>query len=146
MRYWDTSGLASLLLTDSHTASASALLRDDPGVTTWWATFVECHSSIWNNERRGLLDANEADTAQHRLAVLSKLWSEVPPSEAVRDLAVRLLRVHELRAADALQLAAAISAADGHTAKLPFVTNDRRLAAAARKEGFPVITSEDKSP
>ena len=41
--------------------------------------------------------------------------------------------------------AAAISAADGHTADLPFVTNDRRLAAAARKEGFPVITSEDKA-
>jgi hypothetical protein len=38
-----------------------------------------------------------------------------------------------------LQLAAATILADGHPAKLEFVTRDVRLAEAARREGFAVI-------
>jgi predicted nucleic acid-binding protein len=49
---------------------------------------------------------------------------------------VRFLRVHPLRAADALQLAAAFVAADRRPSSLEVVTVDQRLAAAARKEGF----------
>jgi hypothetical protein len=47
--------------------------------------------------------------------------------------------VHELRAGDALQLAAAIVASDHQTSAMEFVTLDRRLADAADKEGFRVI-------
>lgn len=47
--------------------------------------------------------------------------------------------VHPLRAADSLQLAAAIVVADGAPRALPFVTLDDRLALAADKEGFPVL-------
>jgi predicted nucleic acid-binding protein len=50
-----------------------------------------------------------------------------------------LLRVHPLRAADALQLAAAIIAADSEPRSLAFVTLDDRLARAAEREGFPVV-------
>jgi hypothetical protein len=46
------------------------------------------------------------------------------------------LRVHPLRAADALQLAAAFIAAERRPSSLEVVTLDDRLAAAARKEGF----------
>jgi hypothetical protein len=46
------------------------------------------------------------------------------------------LRVHPLRAADALQLAAAFVAAERRPSSLEIVTLDQRLAAAARKEGF----------
>ncbi len=48
---------------------------------------------------------------------------------------------HPLRAADALQLGAAIVAADGDTASLEFVTLDRRLADAALREGFPTLSA-----
>jgi predicted nucleic acid-binding protein len=54
-------------------------------------------------------------------------------------MATRLLRVHPLRAADALQLAAAIIAAEDDPRSLPFVTLDDRLALAAEREGFPVV-------
>lgn len=57
-------------------------------------------------------------------------------SDAVREAAVRFLRVHPLRAADALQLAAAFVAAEGRPSSLDLVTLNGRLAAAARKEGF----------
>ena len=47
--------------------------------------------------------------------------------------------MHPLRAADALQLAAAFLAAERRPASLELVTLDDRVAAAARKEGFAVI-------
>jgi predicted nucleic acid-binding protein len=56
----------------------------------------------------------------------------------LRNDARRLVRVHDLRAADAFQLAAARIAADGEPAALPFVTLDERLTLAASREGFPV--------
>jgi uncharacterized protein len=52
---------------------------------------------------------------------------------------VRFLRVHPLRAADALQLAAAFVAAERRPSSLDIVTLDDQLAAAARKEGFVVL-------
>lgn len=66
-------------------------------------------------------------------------WHEIDASDAVRELAIRLLRVHPLRAADALQLAAAFLAAERRPAGFELITLDDRLAAAARKEGFSVV-------
>ena len=59
----------------------------------------------------------------------------------MRDDARRLVRVHDLRAADAFQLAAARVAADGQPGTLPLVTLDERLALAASREGFRVLGS-----
>jgi uncharacterized protein len=50
-----------------------------------------------------------------------------------------LLRVHALRAADALQLAAAYIAAERRPTSMEMVTLDDRLAIAARKEGFVIM-------
>ena len=63
----------------------------------------------------------------------------VLPSEAICSRADRLLAIHPLRAADALQLAALLAASAERPADLPFVTLDDRLAATARKGGFPVL-------
>jgi hypothetical protein len=90
-------------------------------------------------ERTRALDAKMMAIAFARLAKLVDGWEEVQPNHLVRDTAVRFLRVHPLRAADALQLAAAFVAADHRPAWLPFVTFDERLAEAARKEGFPLV-------
>jgi hypothetical protein len=57
----------------------------------------------------------------------------------MREAAVRFLRVHPLRSADALQLAAAFIAAERRPSSLQVVTLDDRLTAAARKEGFVLI-------
>jgi predicted nucleic acid-binding protein len=73
------------------------------------------------------------------LKQLADGWHEIEPSETVRENAVRFLRVHPLRAADALQLAAAFLAAERRPSSLEVVTLDDRLAEAARKEGFELI-------
>ena len=74
-----------------------------------------------------------------QLGLLSASWLEIEPLEQVRKRAIRLLRVHPLRAADALQLAAALTAADEDPERLDLVSSYDRLSAAARREGFRVL-------
>jgi predicted nucleic acid-binding protein len=135
VRFWDTSAIVPLLVAEVATPMASRVLRDDPELVVWWGTGTECISAIAREERIGLL----ADEAIDRLDVLSEAWLEVAASIAVRRTAARLLRVHSLRAADSLQLAAAIVASEGDPRTLPFVTLDTRLAEVASREGFPVV-------
>jgi len=105
----------------------------------WWATEVECASVVARLEREGALDASAVTQAFDRLKQLASGWHEVDPSDSIREAAVRFLRVHPLRSAGALQLAAAFLAAERRPSSLDVVTLDDRLAAAARKEGFVLI-------
>jgi uncharacterized protein len=136
VRYWDSSAVLPLLVREASSAGAYELFEADPQVVTWWTTEVECASAIARREREGGAGAR---AALERLAALAGSWREVQPTRRVRLTARRLLRVHPLRAADALQLAAAIAAAEGAAESLPFVTLDARLADAAEREGFEVI-------
>ena len=77
--------------------------------------------------------------ALRRLQQLTDAWHQIDPSDAIREAAIRFLRVHPLRAADALQLAVAFVAAERRPPSLEMVTLDDRLANAARKEGFAMI-------
>ena len=63
----------------------------------------------------------------------------IAPSNRVRERAGRLLATHPLRAADALQLAAALVWCDEAPQGETFVCLDERLSAAARREGFAVL-------
>lgn len=139
MNYWDASAVVPLLVQQSASSGLERQLGREGDVVTWWGTPLECYSAIMRLQRTGLLDGSEADRGLARLRELQGGWSEVVPSAEVRSLAERLLRIHPLRAADALQLAAAIRACDGDPQRLPFVCLDERLAAAARKEGFAIL-------
>ena len=139
MRYWDSSALVPLLVREAPSSSMEALVGADSSIVTWWGTSVECGSAIARREREGAGNADEVATASRKLATLESDWSEVAPSERIRSGARRLLRVHELRAGDALQLAAALAASATHDVPLPFVTLDERLALAASREGFAVL-------
>ena len=139
MRYWDSSAIVPLLMAEAATDKVRAHFETDPGIVTWWATDVECVSAIARRERDGSLDAPAVAMALHRLSEAKAAWSEIQPQPTLRPSAIRLLRVHPLRAGDALQLAAAIAAADGQPSTLGFVTLDDRLADAAEREGFPVV-------
>ena len=105
----------------------------------WWGSEVECVSALARGERDGALDASAITRALHILRELAAEWHEIDPNDAIREAAARFLRVHPLRAADALQLAAAFAAAERRPASLELVTLDDRLANAARKEGFDVV-------
>lgn len=136
MRFWDASAIVPLLMAEVSTRRVQALAAADPTMVVWWGTHVECGSAIARLERDGALDESAVTHAFERLTQLAGGWHEVDQSEAVREAALRFLRVHPLRAADSLQLAAAFVAAEGRPASLEVITLDDRLAAAARKEGF----------
>lgn len=138
MRFWDSSAVVSLLAGEATTEAMQALAREDPEMLVWWGTETECVSAIARLERQGDLPAAATREALERLDGLAEAWSEVQPVEGARRAARRLLRVHSLRAADALQLAAAVVAAEGDPASLEIVTLDERLADAASREGFVV--------
>ena len=84
------------------------------------------------------LSADHLD-ARNLLATLREHWVEVMASEEVRSQAERLLLRHSLKAADALQLGAALAWARGRPSEHRLVTFDARLQRAARGEGFAVI-------
>ena len=116
------------------------LVEEVAEFVVWWATQVECASAAARLRREGLITPGQEARA---LDLLAQLWEsvvEVQPSSAVRTLAGRLLRTHPLRAADALQLAAALVWA-GTPAGDVVVTLDQRLAEAAALEGFRVVPS-----
>jgi predicted nucleic acid-binding protein len=136
MKFWDASAIVPLLMSEPMTGTLQALAAKDPAMLVWWATEVECASAIARLERDGALDDAAVAQAFDRLKHLATAWHEVDPSDAVREAAVRFVRVHPLRAADALQLAAAFLAAERRPSSLELVTLDDRLTVAARKEGF----------
>lgn len=139
MKFWDASAIVPLLVMEATTSFLQALARQDSDMLAWWGSQVECASAVARLERDTLLDRKGAALAFDRLSQLADGWHEIEPNETVRENAVRFLRVHSLRAADALQLAAAFLAAERRPSSLEVVTLDERLADAARKEGFKLI-------
>lgn len=136
MRFWDSSAIVPLLVSEPTRRQLLELLDADPDLVVWWGTPIECASALARREREGALQVNEATDAFERLQALTTSWQEVTPSEPVRSVAQRLLRVHSLRAADALQLAASVIASEREPSSLEFVTLDERLKVCAQREGF----------
>lgn len=141
MRYWDSSAIVPLLVDEKLTELAQQYYRDDPIVLVWWGTHVECASAIARRERERVLDLQMANQALGQLKRLAEHWHEVLPTSRLRWMAERLLRVHPLRAADSLQLAAAYHASNQKPESLPLLSFDQRLTEAAMREGFQVVTA-----
>lgn len=138
MRFWDSSAVIPLVLTESRREELLALLDDDAVMVAWWGTRIECTAAIARREREGALAVRDAAAALDNLRRLAAQWQEILPTDPMLATAERLLRVHPLRAADSLQLAAAIVAAEREPATLEFVSLDDRLNEAATREGFPL--------
>ena len=139
MRFWDSSAVVPLLVKEPTTAELSRLRKTDPDLTVWWGTVVECAAAIGRLEQSGETSAAVVSTALARLRELAAGWHEIQPLDDLRETARRFVRVHDLRAGDALQLAAAFHLAEGRPSSVDCVVLDSRLAAAAAREGFLVL-------
>ena len=139
MRFWDSSALVPLIAAEPARQPLLDRLEEDSQILAWWGTSVEIASALARLERESKLRAEEVSAGYAALRTLSEGWHEIVPTDAIRRMAERLLRVHPLRAADSLQLAAAIVASDHDPATLEFVCLDARLSAAASREGFAVL-------
>lgn len=139
MNFWDSSALLPLMVDEP----ASALMRDfsrrDPAPVVWWGALVECVSALERRGRDGSLDPEQKRRAVRLLRQLAEAWHEIEPTLVVRERAVRILSSHNLRAVDALQLAAALVWVDERPAGRAFVCLDSRLRESAYREGFTVL-------
>jgi predicted nucleic acid-binding protein len=136
--FWDSSALVPLCVHEITSRQAQAQLRKSMPVV-WWGSPVEVRSALSRLHRLGKLTDVEKQGALSRLALLGRGWREILPGDPLRDLAMRLLDAHELRAADSLQLAAALVWCQQRPAKRVFVCADQRLSKAAEAAGFSVV-------
>ena len=137
MKFWDASALVPLAISEQRSAEVRSLMNTDQDLIIWALTPVEIASALM---RRWHLDHDDVsrDVSEAQVSILAARWKMVERVDAAAERAITMLRRHPLRAADALQLAAALIAAEERPL-LPFVTLDSRLAAAARAEGFSVL-------
>jgi uncharacterized protein len=142
VRYWDTSALVALAFPETGSGAANALAEEDDRMATWWGTPVELESAIQRAARGGEMTPFSLRRGRAFLDAVEERLAEMAPTAEIRHAARRLVRVHDLRAADALQLAAALSWCSGSPEGQGFVSLDRRLRAAAELEGFSVLPLE----
>jgi predicted nucleic acid-binding protein len=140
LRFWDASALLPLIVEEQGTPLALEWLREDPDVMLWGLTRLELSSAIERRSREGRLRAAERASALRVANRLADDAHEIVDLAAVRARATAVLARHPLRAADAAQLGAALLVADPEPASLTMVVLDRRLAAAAEREGLLVLT------
>ncbi len=108
MKFWDVSAVIPLCIDGEQTQVVLDIAKKDGGFVVWWGSIVETYSAFARLRRdRSLSTKDEAEG----LAVFSELantWTEIEPSDDIREITRRLLQNYPLRAADSLQLAAAL--------------------------------------
>jgi len=139
MKYWDSSAIFMLLTSQMGSQNAIAIFNSDPEIATWWGSSVELASAAARLRRMGDINDSAYIDILSGIGPLLQFAAEVQPTEEVKQTAFRLIRTHELRAADSLQLAAALVWARHIPTGLEFVCMDTRLCTAAEKEGFTVL-------
>jgi len=138
MKFWDSSAIIPLLVLEKESTYCIEALRADGDILVWTMTQIEVFSALCRRLREGSLGPEAFEAAKKRTRDLFESAFEIVSFGKVKERALRLLQVHPLRAADALQLAAVLVATEENVARLPIMCFDDRLTTAARLEGFEV--------
>lgn len=136
MKFWDSSAIIPLCVREPLTDIMLELAKEDPDFAVWWGSAIECCSSLARLRRDRVVSEAQEDQLRALLQRMQQHWTEIEPTDEVRSHARRLLLRHPLRAAVAMQLAAALVWANGNPEQYGFVCLDQRLREAARNEGF----------
>jgi predicted nucleic acid-binding protein len=139
VRFWDSSAIVPLVCRETQSSRCRAWLREDPVLLVWALAATEVMSALARKRRERQLSPARFAAAKRRLALVEHAWAEVAAYDPVRARARRLLESHELSAADALHLGAALVAVEERSLGVGFVTFAARLAGAAEREGFEVL-------
>ena len=142
MRFWDTSAIIPLCIEKKETRPITNIAKKDGMLVVWWGSIVECYSAFGRWRRDGFLKPQEETQALAVLSELAGVWTEIEPSDEIRNITRRLIQNYPLGTADSLQLAAANVWAEKVPRGHEFVCLDSRLRDAAQKEGFAVLPGE----
>jgi predicted nucleic acid-binding protein len=135
LAFWDASALVPLCVGQTTTPRAIALYKRYEAVI-WWATPVEIASALARLVRMKQLDSGGWAKARQLAAALADAWFVIQPSDVLRAKAAQLVDRYDLRAADALQLAAALEWCQDNPQGRVFLTADQKLREAAVLTGF----------
>ena len=133
--FWDTSALVPLCIPQVSTPRVTSLSNNFDAVV-WWATPVELSGALARLERVKQIDRKDAANARQLAKGLADWWYVIDPSDALRSRAIRLVDLYDLRAADSLQLAAALEWCGDAPQGRVFLAADKRLREAALLNGF----------
>jgi predicted nucleic acid-binding protein len=133
--FWDSSALIPLCVQQLQTMKTEALFANY-GVTVWWSTQVEIVSGLTRLLRMREIDGTEFADGKQVAQAMAMTWIAIKPSANIEREARALLEQYPLRAADALQLAAALEWCEGKPKGEIFLSFDKRLSEAAGLAGF----------
>ena len=137
--FWDASAVVRVSV--KHQASVRARpLLDAHAPAVWWGTPVEVRSALVRLKSEGVLSEPAYQACRRKLAAMLESWLEIGPTDVVRELALDVLDRFTLKAADALQLAAALAWCRQRPKGRLFVSSDSRLSAAASQAGFEIAS------
>jgi uncharacterized protein len=139
VRFWDTSALVPLVFDEPATEGARQLLSRDPDVAIWSLSSVELLSAVGRVGRRAVGLADLVPSLRAASLDLVGRCAVVTDVDGARRRAERLVGVHPIAAADAMQIGAALVVCGDRPERLEFVTLDAQLARCAQLEGFRVM-------
>jgi predicted nucleic acid-binding protein len=133
--FWDTSALVPLCAHQGITPRVIALYRNY-GMVVWWATPVEIASALRRLVRMKQITPDDWVTSRRLALDLAESWRIVQPSNTLRENAAQLVERYDLKAADAMQLAAALEWCENDPQGKLFLAADKKLREAAVLSGF----------
>lgn len=138
MPFFDTSALVPLCVNESTSSAAGRIWKSSSGQIIWCETPVELESAIARLLRTNRLDMVEFNRAKKRLGNLETKWEVIEHDHRIIQLARTFPLQYGLKAADSLQLAAALVWCNEHPKNRDFVSADAGLLKAAGSAGFTV--------
>lgn len=136
MKFWDASAVVPLIVREEKTEYCVKKFRSDEDVLVWTLSKIEVLSALCRRFRENSLNEGAFELAKDRMNDFFDMVFEVVSISKVKERALRLLQVHPLKSADALQLAAVLVSTEEDPSRLPIICFEERLSRAARCEGF----------
>lgn len=137
--FWDTSALVPLCTGQAATPRAAAHYKNY-GIAVWWATPVEIAAGLARLLRTRQVTAIGLMKAQKAAQRLADEWRVIRPNESIRTRAIDVVGRFDLRAADSLQLAAALEWCEDQPQGQVLLSADLKLREAALAAGFDAKT------
>ncbi len=138
MSFWDSSGLVPLCTSEARSILAGRLWKQFSEKFVWWETSVEIYSALARLERENKISAQKRLKAEQRLEILEKVWTEIQLEPRIKELARTFPANHGLKAANSLQLAAALVRCREIPKNKDFVSGDAKLLKVAEDVGFTI--------
>ncbi|HMS40178.1 MAG TPA: type II toxin-antitoxin system VapC family toxin [Pyrinomonadaceae bacterium] len=138
MSFWDSSALVPLCTSEPRSILAGRLWKTFSTRVVWWETSVEICSALARIERENIISFQQRLNAERRLELLEKVWVEIQPISRIKELARTFPAKYKMKAADSLQLAAALVWCKEQPKNKDFVSSDAHLIKVAETVGFSV--------